>query len=1006
MLTIHTQFVTGPVQTAKHDVRRLFFPNIGRLASATPSLDRMRSLITSKATLEDVALAGFTVSGGGLLDGDVSSKLPKLSKVIALLLQREWTDIEARLKDAHDEIKLVSTSIDSIYAMILSHLAQGGGNAVPGAELALQLWKVLWIAHVLQDERELLSKDNFDGTPIDFIGRFWRTGSPSLDFVLPRSAKAAWPVAAHAANRRKPGGESGQSGVSAVRARLAGLTAAYDELAGLCQDFEIVSGSRLLSEVEFLRRNPPAPVDSDRGKSTPGAKPSGGQGSPPAGSAYGNYRALMNDKLLPPGLLAHLSAPTRTLLGEFGLSLETTEPRAVLYQFGDKASRWFGSLNGTYSFYPYTSSLQIGNYIVNIDTGVFADPMCEPPNYPCHCELLFDLDAKHGTKPQVHILGTGRAYRIDQTLARYVRGELVHSEPILRNSSKKMSFRKLDRTVQTDDTTTELETFTETEATTHNQFDLAGEVSKVSQQQQDSSVGATITASYGAAGTSISASGTASSSSSSADDSSDRTAIQNAKETINKAIKRIKERVVTQRILTRLDETERNDSFEIDNKGSPSSTGFYRSINKEYSNQLVCIGKRMVIRFCMQQPMAFLLYCMASQQAEGIVLQKPVAPKDYRGGGLTGLQSSDDITPVNYVLWAAAYGADGVQPPPGDRAITESVALNFTEGMPSWMSGATSIAIPTDYRAVSADVSCVFSGGSDSYIHGHVGSGYYSTSSPGAVSHVIIANGVEAKLAASYRGHVGEYAITFVVNCVPTAGAVAQWKMNTYKAIITAYNQQKDDYDSQVQAAQLQAGVTIAGRNPLKNKMLVEQELQKFVLGAVYPPLYYRGFNSLKFAVACDEKGERKGTSVIPEIDFSDAYGECPWLVFLTQVFEWKNMTYQFQPYSLAQRKDWCTLRNLEDVDQFFENALTAGYVIVDVPVAAQMTEPFTYFLQTGLPWNGGPMPTMGDPLYQDLAIAIRDSENRADGEPRGDPWKTLVPTPLVYVDDAIPADL
>jgi hypothetical protein len=264
-------------------------------------------------------------------------------------------------------------------------------------------------------------------------------------------------------------------------------------------------------------------------------------------------------------------------------------------------------------------------------------------------------------------------------------------------------------------------------------------------------------------------------------------------------------------------------------------------------------------------------------------------------------------------------------------------------------------------------------------------------------------DGEREKLTLTYRGHVQEFGINYVIVCVPTADEMKKWQFEIYDSIMQSYNKKKAEYDGQVNAA----GIALEGRNPLKNKMLIEQELQKFVLGAVYPPFYYSGFDSMKFGYKCDDKGVPElGSLPVPEPDFKDANEELPWVTFFLQLFEWKNMTYKFLPYHFGNRRDWCVLRKIGDVDQFFENAITAGYVVVDIPVAPKMTQAFTHFYQTQQIWNGGNMPLYGDPMFQEIAIAIKEAETLGDGKLTGEPWTTVVPTSLVYVRDEVPADL
>src|SRR5690606_24179671 len=56
------------------------------------------------------------------------------------------------------------------------------------------------------------------------------------------------------------------------------------------------------------------------------------------------------------------------------------------------------------------------------------------------------------------------------------------------------------------------------------------------------------------------------------------------------------------------------------------------------------------------------------------------------------------------------------------------------------------------------------------------------------------------------------------------------WQLKTYAAIMNAYERQLSEYNEQVSAAQIQAGLEIQGRNPEHNRKIEREELKKGVL--------------------------------------------------------------------------------------------------------------------------------------------------------------------------------
>jgi hypothetical protein len=233
--------------------------------------------------------------------------------------------------------------------------------------------------------------------------------------------------------------------------------------------------------------------------------------------------------------------------------------------------------------------------------------------------------------------------------------------------------------------------------------------------------------------------------------------------------------------------------------------------------------------------------------------------------------------------------------------------------------------------------------------------------------------------------------------------------MKIFDLIWTKYRRELSDYENSLQMAKIEAGITMSGRNPRKNEILVREELMKMVLGATFPQFYYRGLNSMKFGYKCigrDENGEPvTGGPPIPEPDFMDAKEEAPWVTFMSKLYEFENMTFDLKPYFFGNRAKWCTLRTLVDPDPRMEAAMSAGYVTIDVPVSLGMETAFMHYMATGQIWNGADMPIIGDPLYEALAIEIMNGQN-PDGLPVGKPWTTVLPTSLVMVSDDAPAAL
>ncbi len=654
-------------------------------------------------------------------------------------------------------------------------------------------------------------------------------------------------------------------------------------------------------------------------------------------------------------------------------------------------------LNLPHAFEAYTDHIMLGAYLVEVRKNVFDAITCVPQPKQCHCRMLQDMDERHGGLPQLYVLGTGTSYRIDTTFSQYRKGELVHTEPVVRGSKRATTFRMLNRTEEEVETTISNEEEQEQEASSDERFKLEKEMESETRSETAMNMGASVTASYGP----VSLSANFGMSSSTATQSKEKQAMETAQQKTSRALSHIRKKTETRTLTKRLAENERTSGFTLDNTDNPSFTAYFHAIDAEYTNQLVSIGTRMVIRVCMQEFMAPLLHYLMTEPENPKLLKQPIAPDKIPNPLLDNqfLKSFADITTDNYVNWLALFSISNAPPPPPKR-ITVSERAHGSPGAEN-APGSGVILVPDGYVAYQGNCSTLYWG--NTYMHVLLG-GWFIPGNGGCVLDLT------GSVPWGYSGDAGAgFTLNITVSCKPTATKIAEWQMKIFDLIWTKYRRELSDYENSLQMAKIEAGITMSGRNPRKNEMLVREELMKMVLGATFPQLYYRGLNSMKFGYKCigvDEKGEPVTVGPpIPEPDFMDAKEEAPWVTFMAKLYEFENMTFDFKPYFFGNRAKWCTLRTLVDPDPRMEAAMSAGYVTIDVPVSLGMETAFMHYMATGQIWNGADMPIIGDPLYEALAIEIMNGQNPG-GLPVGDPWTTVLPTSLVMVSDDAPADL
>ena len=102
---------------------------------------------------------------------------------------------------------------------------------------------------------------------------------------------------------------------------------------------------------------------------------------------------------------------------------------------------------------------------------------------------------------------------------------------------------------------------------------------------------------------------------------------------------------------------------------------------------------------------------------------------------------------------------------------------------------------------------------------------------------------------------------------------------------------------------------------------------------------------------------------------------------FMEQAFEWEIMDYTFYPYYWADRKQWKDMYLSESVDPLFRSFLQAGMARVIVTVKPGFEDAVQFFLATGLTWNGGEIPVIGDPLYKAASASPKDGAKSLIGK-------------------------
>jgi len=140
-----------------------------------------------------------------------------------------------------------------------------------------------------------------------------------------------------------------------------------------------------------------------------------------------------------------------------------------------------------------------------------------------------------------------------------------------------------------------------------------------------------------------------------------------------------------------------------------------------------------------------------------------------------------------------------------------------------------------------------------------------------------------------------------------------------------------------------------------------------------------------------------------PSIALDQAKSKGRFIQFLEQAFEWQQLAYIFYPYFWATRPKWIEMMNhSDDTDPNMSTFLQAGSVKVLIAVTTAYEDAVLHFLATREPWEGGPAPVIGDPLFIPLYEELRKRQDDLyNAVSEGKPWTFVLPTSLVYLEDS-----
>lgn len=618
---------------------------------------------------------------------------------------------------------------------------------------------------------------------------------------------------------------------------------------------------------------------------------------------------------------------------------------------------------------------------------------CKPkPSTDSVPNLTEESAMSRGLKP----LGIGDLLIVKEELLRYTAGEVAHIENVLKSEYKSRTTTQLRELEETTITETEHTEETEKDLQTTDRFELQKEIQKSTESEMKLDAGLSVTGSYGPVSVTAHADFALTQSSS----ESSKNASTYAKETIERSVSKITQRAREERKIRTLERFEEKNEHSFDNRtGTGHVIGIYRWVDKYYEARLINYGRRMMLEFIVPEPAAYYLQ-MQKLPIEGFTADRPDEPM-ISGRPL----KPGDINRWNYGDFVAAYNVQDLEVYPADiLKVSAACAETANQGSNvDYSKSFEKLTIPNGYV-----VSDIYG---DGWIQGY--DGYFGNCTLGGEDWGSVScNGLEGVIPLAFTGWISAFHYNIVAVCGLKESAKAAWQLETYQAIMNAYNRALAEYNEQVAAAQIRAGVEIEGRNPELNRKIERDELRKGVLRLLTNNFAATRVNGIwrfnEHFNAMQENGEYG----YPEFNIDEAVVEGKIIQFFEQSFEWNNMTYHFYPYVWGRKSGWDEIFPLNDIDPRFTDFLRAGAARVIVPVRPNYTEAILYYMNTNEIWNGGNPPTLEDPLFISIIDEIKadsgisiDDEIKACSVDSGypclvDEWEVKVPTTLIYLQE------
>jgi len=590
--------------------------------------------------------------------------------------------------------------------------------------------------------------------------------------------------------------------------------------------------------------------------------------------------------------------------------------------------------------------------------------------------------------------GVGQLFVIKQQILGYRSGEVSHIENVLRGETRERNHRRLQQREETTVDETSVEREDEKSLQTTTRAELEREVQSTIKRQFDYGASAQVSGDYGKI--EFTAAGQVQGSTSS--ETATKTAQKVASEVVETARQRVTERVRSERTLRILEEVEETNIHKFSGEElTEPMVGVYQWLDKVFTNEVWSYGNRTMYEVVVPEPAAGVIAGATAPAAQTPHLVERPYPLSV---------SVRLLDPATVAALCAQYGVtEDIEAFPEPALVSVSFTHSSdASAQDNFYAETKEIDIAPGHQLVDGWLTVRARGENQKPMIGVTLASASQRVFTQNIKNDEVPDGplpitfatdqlgstVKKLQAAIAVDDYSSFAVNVTIRTRPSPATIDKWRRTAFAAIRSAYDAKLAEwreYQSQIDFENPSVADKLFGRNPSSTRSLIKHELQRLAIEV------FRN-QSLNL----DLVNDGAVPDVVPRTDFQSLSETAPEILFLSQAFEWENMTFVLYPYFFGRRRDWALKLSFSSGDETMAEFLKSGAARVQVPVRPGFEAAVDHYMMTREPFFGRGMPHIGDDLYLPYVDEARAAFGVAlDGTHHSDmDFQVTVPTSLV----------